>query len=148
VGVHLTRRSIAADDARAFLGKDALIGVSTHALCEAQEAERLGADFVTFGPVFETPSKRAYGPPLGLEALKSVVSALSIPVFALGGVTCERLPALAATGVHGIAMISAILGGTHPAAIRDAAEELVTRWQGRAREGKPAPRGTPDAGHP
>ncbi|RMD99373.1 MAG: thiamine phosphate synthase, partial [Deltaproteobacteria bacterium] len=147
VGVHLTRRSIAADDARAFLGKDALIGVSTHALSEAREAERLGADFVTFGPVFETPSKRAYGPPVGLEALESVVAALSIPVFALGGVTCERLPLLAATGVHGIAMISAILGGAHPAAIRKAAEELVTRWKGRG-GGKPVPRGTPGAAHP
>ncbi|MGH7787120.1 MAG: thiamine phosphate synthase, partial [Candidatus Binatia bacterium] len=64
-GVHLPGRSFAVADARALLGPQRWIGISTHAPDEVRAAAAAGADFAVFGPLFETPSKRAYGPPLG-----------------------------------------------------------------------------------
>lgn len=107
-GVHLTTTSVSPQAARCCL-PDGLIGVSTHTLVEARFAEAMGADFITFGPVFFTPSKAAYGEPRGLEALREVCAAVSIPVFALGGVTPERVPTCLDAGAHGVAAISALL---------------------------------------
>ncbi|HYJ47492.1 MAG TPA: thiamine phosphate synthase, partial [Pyrinomonadaceae bacterium] len=84
-GVHLTTRSIEAGIIRRTFGKDFLIGVSTHSLIEAQGARAGGADFAVFGPVFDTPSKRAYGPPVGIESLREVAKSLRpFPIIALG----------------------------------------------------------------
>lgn len=92
-----------------------LIGASVHRLEEARAAARDGADFIVFGPVYDTPSKRGYGPPQGLQALRDVVTAVALPVFAVGGVTPERVPAVCAAGADGVAVISAILATQHPA---------------------------------
>ena len=80
-GVHLPADSFTPADARRLLGPDALIGASTHSLAEAQSAANGGADFIVFGPVFDTPSKRAYGPPLGVAALAEARSAARIPLM-------------------------------------------------------------------
>ncbi len=108
-GVHLGYQSMPVEAVRRVVGKDMLIGVSTHSLKEALDAQQAKADFVTFGPVFDTPSKRKYGPPQGIEKLAKVVRELEIPVFALGGIKEENIPEVLKTGVHGISMISAIL---------------------------------------
>ena len=115
-GVHLPVDSFAAGDARALVGPGRLIGVSTHSLEQAQRASAAGADFVVFGPVFATPSKRPFGPPLGLEALARAAGAVSVPVFAIGGVTAERADAVYRHGAHGIAAIAAVLEATDPTA--------------------------------
>ena len=81
------------------------MGVSCHSLAEAGQAEAAGADYVLLGPIFETPSKMAFGPPLGLELLRAVTSRLKIPVLALGGVTAERVCACLDAGAAGIAGI-------------------------------------------
>jgi len=91
-----------------------LVGASVHSVEEARAAERDGADFVVFGPVYDTPSKWQYGPPQGVGALAGVVGAVSIPVFAIGGVTAERVSAVRAAGAHGVAVISAILVAERP----------------------------------
>jgi thiamine-phosphate pyrophosphorylase len=83
-----------------------LVGVSCHSLEEALEAEKGRADYIVLGPVFETPSKLAYGPPLGLETLREVCGRLKLPVLALGGVTVERTRACLDAGAAGIAGIS------------------------------------------
>ena len=92
-----------------------MIGASVHNLEEARTAERDGANFIVFGPVYDTPSKRSYGPPQGLGALASVVRVVSVPVFAIGGITPDRVAAVRVAGVHGVAVISAILGAERPA---------------------------------
>jgi len=115
-GVHLPVDSFAAGDARALVGPGRLIGVSTHSLEQAQQASAAGADFVVFGPVFATPSKRPFGPPLGLEALAQAAGAVSVPVFAIGGVTVARADAVCRHGAHGIAAIAAVLEATDPTA--------------------------------
>lgn len=108
-GVHLTTTSLSPLAARRCLPAGAAIGVSTHTLAEARFAAEFGADFLTFGPVFATPSKAAYGEPRGVEELRQVCAAVPLPVFALGGIVPARVSACLAAGAHGIAAISALL---------------------------------------
>ena len=113
-GVHLGGHSLPVAVARRLLGADRLIGISTHHIAEIAAAAAGGADFVTFGPVFATPSKAAYGPPLGLTALQAACTSTPLPVFALGGIKVDHLPALTAKGAHGLAVISAIIAAPDP----------------------------------
>lgn len=85
-----------------------LVGVSTHSMESAKKAETDGADFVTFSPVFETPSKKEYGPPQGLEKLRSAAAALNIPVIALGGIDLPKIPSVLKHGAFGVALIRGI----------------------------------------
>jgi thiamine-phosphate pyrophosphorylase len=105
-GVHLTIRSLRPEVVRAALGPDILIGVSTHNQEEAEAAERGGADFIVFGPVFETASKAEYGEPVGPAALRRVAKSLSIPVIALGGVKPTNFRDALDAGAAGVAGIS------------------------------------------
>lgn len=114
-GVQRTSASLSVEDLRAVAGRRLLIGASTHGLDEALAAERAGADWVVFGPVYDTPSKRRYGPPQGLAALEEVAAAVSIPVVAIGGITPERVREVRAAGARGVAVISAILAAPSPA---------------------------------
>ena len=106
-GVHLTTRSLDAAVIRQNFGADFLIGVSTHSLEEARQARSGGADFVVFGPVFETASKQIYGAPAGLDTLKEVAHDLRpFPLLALGGVTADNARACILAGATGVAGIS------------------------------------------
>src|SRR4029453_4123309 len=91
-----------------------LIGASVHSVAEARTAEPEGADFLFFGPVYDTASKRQYGPAQGLAALERVTSTVRLPVFAGGGTTPERVPGGIAAGPPGGAVIGAILGAGRP----------------------------------
>jgi thiamine-phosphate pyrophosphorylase len=111
-GVHLMTRSLEASIVRRVFGDDFLIGVSTHSLEEARAARDGGADFALFGPVFDTPSKRAYGPPAGLEALHETARALApFPVVAIGGVEEENVAELLRAGASGVAAIRLFADG-------------------------------------
>lgn len=114
-GVHLPSRSFSVADARALIGAGRVIGVSTHHLDEVHAATDAGADFVVFGPVYETPSKTAYGPPQGLGAL-AAAARVDIPVLAIGGVTAARVAELRAQGAAGVAVIRAVLAADDPTA--------------------------------
>jgi thiamine-phosphate pyrophosphorylase len=105
-GVHLTTHSLPTDVVRRTFGDEFLIGVSTHSAREASVARRSGADFVVFGPVFETPAKEKYGEPQGLKRLETITSDLApFPVLALGGITIARVPDCIQAGAQGIAAI-------------------------------------------
>ena len=78
-GVHLGSQSMPCSLVRKIIGRNRMIGVSTHSLHEAKNAEEEGADFITFGPVYSTPSKSRFGPPVGLEELKRVKKKIDIP---------------------------------------------------------------------
>lgn len=109
-GVHITGAGYAPFEARKILGDKAVIGVSTHSIIDARRAEAEGADFVTFGPIYFTESKASYGEPLGIEKLREAATAINIPVFALGGVTTERVKEAVSNGASGVAVISAVFG--------------------------------------
>lgn len=121
-GVHLTRNSIPVDAVKKTVRNKLLVGVSTHSLKEVREAEKGGADFITFGPVYMTPSKKKYGAPAGVEALKRVCSRSGIPVFALGGVKTDRIKNVKKAGAYGVSMISEIFRAD---SIRNRAKEIT-----------------------
>ena len=114
-GVHLGGHSLPVSCARKLLGPDKLIGVSTHSNAELLKAANAGADFATFGPVFYTPSKAAFGTPVGLCALEQACQMSPIPVYGLGGIKIDNAPDICRTGAHGIALISALLTAPSPA---------------------------------
>jgi thiamine-phosphate pyrophosphorylase len=97
-GAHLPANALPPERVRPFVK---LLGVSTHSIEEAIQAERARADFVVFGPVFDSPGKTA----VGLEPLKKVVSSVKIPVLAIGGITTANFEAVIETGAAGIAGI-------------------------------------------
>ena len=109
-GVHLGQMSIPPFAVRKIAGDKLMIGASTHSLKEALEAEKSGADFITLGPVYKTPSKLKYGKPIGIDALKKVKSRVSIPVFAIGGIKENKVKEVMGAGADGVALISGILG--------------------------------------
>jgi len=115
-GVHLPADSFRIEDARGMLGADATIGVSTHAIDELVRAAAAGADFAVFGPVFDTPAKRPFGAPHGLDALRRAVAAVTIPVVAIGGIDAANAAAVLATGCRGVAVIRAVLSSADPTA--------------------------------
>ena len=105
-GVHLTTRSVEACVIRRTFGTEFLIGVSTHSLAEARAARDEGADFAVFGPVFDTPSKRIYGTPVGLDRLREAAQNLSpFPLIAIGGVTLKNARVVLDAGAKGVAAI-------------------------------------------
>lgn len=104
-GVHLPASGLPAPPLRQLAarhGRSLLMGRSTHSLAEVRAAREEGLDYVSFGPVFTTPSKAGYGPPRGLEELGQAV-AVGLPVLALGGIEAAHGPVLRAAGVTGIA---------------------------------------------
>lgn len=104
-GVHLGIHSMPAVVVKRMAPRDFKIGVSCHSLADAKTAEEAGADYLLLGPIFSTPSKLQYGPPLGLATLRDVTSQVSIPVFALGGITFDRAADCRENGAAGIAGI-------------------------------------------
>lgn len=121
-GVHLGGESMPVRKVRELLGESKLIGVSCHSAESAITAQKGGADFITFGPVFYTPSKARYGEPVGLEMLEHVAGLIRIPIFALGGVSLANIAEVMTCGASGIALISAIIAAETP---RKAAQTLV-----------------------
>ena len=116
-GVHLTTRSMPVDVVRAAFGSQILMGASTHTIDEVEAAEAGGADFVVFGPVFETPSKLEYGAPVGLDALAQVATRSRIPVLALGGVSLSNYKRALDAGAAGVAGISMFIEAMDLAAL-------------------------------
>ena len=120
-GVHLTSKSLRAEVVRKIYGPEFLIGVSTHSLDEARAARVGGADFVVFGPVFETESKREFGAPQGLNRLEEVTSELQgFPVVAIGGITLDNAPACFEARASGVAAIRLLNDAERMASIVEA----------------------------
>ena len=115
-GVQRTHTSLSVEDLTAVADTRVKVGASVHALDEAVAAAKQGAEWVFFGPVYDTPSKRQYGAPQGLTALERVAAAVSIPVIAIGGITPDRVADVRRAGARGVAVISAILFAEDPAA--------------------------------
>ncbi len=108
-GVHLRADSLSARSVRRIIGPRRLIGVSTHSAEDVRHATQGCADYAVLGPIFDTSSKRSFGPPLGLDLLADVCRRSPIPIFAIGGITCERVREVRQAGAYGVAVIGALL---------------------------------------
>ncbi|MDE0041888.1 MAG: thiamine phosphate synthase [Candidatus Poribacteria bacterium] len=108
-GVHFPASTPSIGRIKAGRGKSLLIGCSIHSLGEAQLREKDGADFVTYSPIFPTASKPGYGPTVGLKKLEVLTSVIRIPVFALGGISSDRVPECIEAGAHGVAVMSGVM---------------------------------------
>lgn len=119
-GVHLGQNDLPISTARAVLGPDAVIGGTATTLEEALQVQDEGADYVGFGPVFPTSSKRNPTSAKGLSTLAIVCSGVTIPVIAIAGITSDRVESVIHAGAHGVAVLTAISTADDPtAAARD-----------------------------
>lgn len=107
-GVHVGVDDAALEVCRTVLGKEKIIGYSSHSLEEALEAEKRGADYVAFGAIYPSPTKGPGHPVQGVNRLKEVVSCLKVPVVAIGGIGRNNIKEVLSTGVSMVAMISAL----------------------------------------
>ena len=123
-GVHVGVNSLPVAVVRQVLGQGKLIGYSAHEINEALQAQADGADFVTFSPVFHTPSKSAFGQPCGVKKLADAAAALHIPVIGLGGISLVNVAEVLSASITGIAVISAVLAAVDP---RVAASSLLKK---------------------
>lgn len=116
-GLHLGQDDGDPRQARARLGPTALLGWSTHSLAQVEDAQQLGVlDYIGFGPVFRTATKRGAGRALGVDLLRQAVDQSALPIVAIGGIHRGVIDGVVATGVQSWAVISAILGDADPAA--------------------------------
>ena len=128
-GIHVGQSDIKGRDIRAIIGPDKILGISAGTVEEAVAAEKAGADYIGVGAVFPTDTKKN-ATPMTMELLKKIVSSVSIPVVAIGGISAENILQLRGSGVDGVAVVSAIFAAEDPgkatANLLKLAEEMVT----------------------
>ncbi len=122
-GVHLGQEDMPIEIARKLLGRGKFVGLSTHNLGQAEEAQARGADYVGFGPIFATPTKPTYHP-VGLRAIRAVTAKVKIPVVFIGGINESNIGQVIAQGAKRVAVVRAIFGSHNPHA---AAQDLRRR---------------------
>jgi thiamine-phosphate pyrophosphorylase len=114
-GAHVGQDDMTVAEARALAGPDALIGLSTHSVAQAVNAAAQQPDYIGFGPLFATPTKPDYVP-IGTAEIREVHAQLALPVFCIGGIKKENLPAVLAAGARRAVIVSGILTAADPAA--------------------------------
>lgn len=115
-GVHLGQDDLPLHYGRKIMGGDKLIGISTHSVEQAREAESAGADYIGFGPLFPTTTKEA-GPHQGIEKLRLVRNAVKVPVLAIGGIALDTIDEAMRSGADGVAVIKSVLSAPDPGAV-------------------------------
>ncbi len=107
-GVHVGQDDDSIEVARRKAGRSVLIGKSTHSLEQALAAQREGADYIGFGPIFATPTKPDYAP-IGLADIRRVHAEVSLPIFCIGGINIDNLQCVIDAGAKRVVMVSALL---------------------------------------
>lgn len=125
-GVHLGQTDMPLDDARRLAGASMIIGISAESVDDAIRAEAEGADYIGVSPVFATPTKNDTAPPLGLEGLRRIRAAVSLPLVGIGGIHRDNAAAIIRAGADGVAVVSAIVSASCP---RSAAAALKQQIQ-------------------
>ncbi|MXV75128.1 thiamine phosphate synthase [Candidatus Poribacteria bacterium] len=108
-GVHLPANAESVETVKARTGNSLYVGCSVHSLDAAQKREAEGADFLTYSPIYRTASKPGYGPVVGVEHLAEMAESVKLPVFALGGITPDRVDECLAAGAFGVAVMSGVM---------------------------------------
>ena len=123
-GVHLGQEDMSIGEARETVGRNLLVGKSTHSFEQAVAAQKEDADYVGFGPLFATPTKPDY-PPIGLNDIRQVLKAMSVPVFCIGGIKLENLPSVLAAGAQRVVIVSGLLTAPDIAGYTRACKKLL-----------------------
>jgi thiamine-phosphate pyrophosphorylase len=125
-GVHLGQTDMPLDMARALVGNSMLIGISVESLEEAVQAEAGGADYLGISPIYPTPTKTDTAPPLGLQGLRAIRHAVSLPLVGIGGLNLQNAAPVIQHGADGIAVVSAIVAAADPQqAARQLRQEII-----------------------
>ena len=109
IGVHLPENATLVTEVKAQADDDLYVGCSVHSLDAAHRREAEDADFVTYSPIYRTASKPGYGPVVGVEQLAEMTESVKLPVFALGGITPDRVDECLAAGAFGVAVMSGVM---------------------------------------
>lgn len=120
-GVHLGQDDLPIEVVRKIVGEDKIIGISTHSVEQAINAERAGADYIGFGPIFSTTTK-VTGAVQGIENLKIIKQTVTTPIIAIGGINHSNTSEVIGSGANGVAVISAILSAND---LQQAASEMI-----------------------
>jgi thiamine-phosphate pyrophosphorylase len=107
-GVHIGQDDDSIEIARSKAGRQIVVGKSTHSIEQALAAQREGADYIGFGPIFATPTKPDY-PPIGLTNIRRVHAEVSLPIFCIGGINIDNLQSVIDAGAKRVVMVSALL---------------------------------------
>ena len=130
-GAHVGQEDLPAASARRLLGPGRLMGVSTHNLVEVEAAQQVGADYIGFGPMFATGTKDTAYTPRGLEALRGIRRAVSLPILAIGGISLENVSLVIEAGATAPAVISAVVAAPDIAAAAAAFRQRVAAAKAR-----------------
>jgi len=114
-GVHVGQEDLDAEQARAVVGKETWVGVSTHTLEQFRRAAATSADYIAVGPVFATTSKANPDPVVGLELIRQARPLTDKPIVAIGGITLDRAASVIAAGADSVAVIRDVLCAAKPA---------------------------------
>ena len=123
-GVHVGQDDLSVAAARAAVGVNCFVGKSTHSFEQATQAVADGADYIGFGPLFATPTKPDYQP-IGVDEISRVHSAVTVPIFCIGGVKIENLPGIVAAGARRVVIVSGLLQAADIAEYARAAKALL-----------------------
>jgi thiamine-phosphate pyrophosphorylase len=123
-GVHVGQDDVSPEEARRTLGEDAIVGLSITDPSQLDAVDPTVVDYLGVGPIFATGSKPDAAPPLGIDGLSRIASAVRLPVAAIGGITGDNAADVIRAGADGLAVISAICAAADP---EQAARALVTR---------------------
>ncbi|MFL6255888.1 MAG: thiamine phosphate synthase [Pyrinomonadaceae bacterium] len=127
-GVHLGQGDMPPEAARLVLGKEKIVGFSTHSVEQASAAARLPVDYIAIGPVFDTASKENPDPVVGLEGVRRVRAAIgTLPLVAIGGIKSASAPSVLEAGADSVAVIGALLDTSNPAEITRRTRDLFAR---------------------
>ena len=125
-GVHVGQDDASIEKVRAQIRRSIVVGKSTHSIEQAVAAEREGADYIGFGPIFSTPTKPDYSP-IGLAQIREVYERVSIPIFCIGGIKFENLTQVIAAGAKRVVIVSGLLQANEIAGYARACKELLRR---------------------
>jgi len=124
-GVHLGQDDFPLELARQILGENKIIGISTHQTEQVVAATKGGADYLGFGPIFSTTTKADHEPVVGIAGLEQVRPLTTLPIFAIGGVTVDSVPAIQRAGGNGVAVASVVYDSAN---IEETLHQLVTHF--------------------
>jgi thiamine-phosphate pyrophosphorylase len=113
-GVHVGQNDMPYNEARNIVGKEAIVGMSTHSVQQMQDASRLKPDYVGVGPVFATPTKKNPDAVIGIDGMKEMLAHATVPAVAIGGITLENLPLVLEAGAKNFCMVRPITAANEP----------------------------------